>query len=93
MGIYSNGRIFGIKIYTFIDEISNVLYEEKYVDTMTRQQMREAYLFYSSLKEKNEVCFKIYTECSTTLDPRYIEDTFMSWYPLSLQVFLEKFSI
>jgi hypothetical protein len=46
MGIYNNGNIFGI---IFNDEISNTLFEKKYDEIMTHEQMREAYLFYTIL--------------------------------------------
>ena len=53
--------------------------------------MREAYLFYNNLNDKNKICFKIYTECSSTLN--YNKDNFMMWQSLSLDTFLEKFGI
>jgi hypothetical protein len=50
MGIYNNGTIFGIRIYNFNeDEFSNILFEEKYDEIMSHEQMREAYLFYAIL--------------------------------------------
>ena len=92
MGIYSNNSIFGIQIYNFNDDdVSNILFEEKYDEVMSYHQMREAYLFYSKLNDKNNLFFKIYTECSSTLN--YKTDNFMMWYPLSLDTFLEKFGI
>ena len=92
MGIYSNGCIFGIQIYNFNDkDVSNILFEEKYDEVMSYQQMREAYLFYTNLNDKNEIHFKIYTKCISTLS--YNSDNFMMWYPLSLDVFLEKFGV
>jgi hypothetical protein len=92
MGIYSNGSIFGIQMYNFNDDdISNILFEEKYDEVMSYIQMREAYLFYNNLNDKNKVCFKIYTECSSTLS--YNKDNFMMWQPLSLDTFLEKFDV
>jgi len=93
MGIYSNGSIFGIQIYNFNhDDVSNILFEEKYHEVMSYNQMREAYLFYDILYDKNKIFFKIYTECSSTLD-NYNKDNFMMWYPLSLDTFLEKFGV
>jgi hypothetical protein len=93
MGIYSNGSIFGILIYNFNDDdLSNTLFEEKYDEIMSYQQMKEAYLFYTNLNDKNNIFFKIYTECSSTLD-NYNKDNFMMWHPLSLDIFLEKFSV
>ena len=93
MGIYNNGSIFGIRIYNFNDDdFSNTLFEQNYVETMSHAQMREAYLFYTELSNKTDICFKIYTECSSTLDP-YNKNTFMEWHPISLNTFLEKFGI
>jgi hypothetical protein len=93
MGIYSNGTIFGIQIYNFNDDdISNILFEEKYHDVMSYHQMREAYLFYTNSNDKNKIYFKIYTECISTLSNNNIDNCLM-WYPLSLDTFLEKFGV
>jgi len=93
MGIYSSGNIFGLRIYNFNeDDFSNTLFEEKYDEIMSGEQMREAYLFYNNLNDKNEIFFQIYTECSSTLD-KYNKEPFMDWYPISLNIFLEQFSI
>jgi hypothetical protein len=90
MGIYSSGKIFGIKIYDFNeDDVSNVLFEEKYPEQMTLEQMREAYLFYAELSNKPSIHFQYYTECSST----YGKGTFMAWQPISVGMFLENFVI
>jgi hypothetical protein len=90
MGIYSNGSIFGIQIYNFNeDDVSNILFEEKYDEVMSYHQMREAYIFYSILYDKNNIHFKIYTECSST----YGEGSYFNWSPMSLNLFLEKFGV
>jgi hypothetical protein len=92
MGIYSNGSIFGLRIYNFNDEDDGqTLFEEKYDEIMSHEQMREAYLFYNQLNDKNGIFFKIYTECCSTLNP-YNTEPFMDWYPMSLNMFLEQFS-
>jgi len=92
MGIYNNGDIFGIKIYNFNDEeVINILYEEKYQEIMSYVQMREAYLFYEKLY-KNNICFKFYTKCSSTLD-KYNKKHFYYWYPMSLSEFTKKFGV
>ena len=90
MGIYSNGSIFGIRIYNFNDgDFANILFEEKYDEIMSYGQMREAYLFYTEFSNKNELSFQYYTECSST----YGEGFFLMWYPITLNLFLEKFGI
>ncbi len=92
MGIYSNGNIFGIQMYKFNDDdFSNTLFEEKYDEVMSYIQMRETYLFYNKLNDKNKIFFKIYTECTSTLS--YNRDNFMMWQPLPLDTFLEKFCV
>jgi len=90
MGIYDNGSIFGIRIYNFNDdEFANILFEKKYDQIMTNEQMREAYLFYIELNNKNEIHFECYTECSST----YHKGLFTKWCKMSLDLFLEKFGI
>ena len=89
MGIYSNGRIFGLRIYDFnCEDIGNTLFEQKYHEIMSHEQMREAYLFYNEINNKSDIFFKYYTECSSTYD----DGIFFMWYPMSLNQFLEKFS-
>lgn len=58
---------------------------------MSYHQMSEAYLFYNNLNDKNNIFFKIYTECISTLS--YNRDNLMKWYPLHLDTFLEKFGV
>ena len=92
MGIYSNSSIFGIQIYNFNDDdVSNILFEAKYDEVMSYNQLKEAYLFYTNLNDKNNIFFKIYTECISTLS--YNRDNSMMWYPMSLNLFLEKFGV
>ena len=93
MGIYSDGSIFGITIYNFLegdDTRNNILFEQKYDEIMTHEQMREAYLFYDTLSDKNGILFKIYTRCCCTHD--IVDKDFMMWYPLPLNAFLMNFS-
>ena len=90
MGIYDNGSIFGIRIYHFNDDdFANILFEKKYDQIMSTEQMREAYLFYTELNNKSEIHFEYYTECSST----YRVGLFLKWCQMSLNLFLEKFGI
>jgi hypothetical protein len=92
MGIYDSGKFFGIRIYNFIDndnDFANILFEKTYNEIMTDEEKKEAYLFYSELNNKNEIHFKYYTECSSTYD----NGIFFMWYPISLNLFLEKFCV
>lgn len=91
MGIYSNGRIFGIQIYTRQDDVIATLFEEKYDAPMSYQQMREAYLFYDTLTDKRTICFNTYNEytCTHNLD----SGNFMMWTPLRVDTFLQIFNV
>jgi hypothetical protein len=91
MGIYPSGIIFGIRIYNFNDDdgFINILFEEKYDEIMSHEQISEAYLFYDKLKDKDNIFFKIYTECSST----YGNVNYMDWITISLNAFIEKFSM
>jgi hypothetical protein len=90
MGIYDNGSIFGIRIYNFNEyEFANILFEKTYNEIMSDEEKKKSYLFYTELNNKNEIHFKYYTECSNT----YGEGTYFNWYPMSLNLFLEKFGI
>jgi len=89
MGIYTNGNVFGIRIYNFNDdEFSNTLFEKKYDLIMSDEERKEAYLFYTELSDKN-VFFNIYTECSST----YEKGVFMMWHNVSLDMFLQQFDV
>jgi hypothetical protein len=90
MGVYDTGNIFGIRIYNFNDDdFANILFEKKYNEVMINEEKNEVYLFYKELNNKDEIHFQCYTECFST----YGEGTFLMWYPLSLNTFLEKFKI
>jgi hypothetical protein len=90
MGIYDNGSIFGIKMYNFNDDISNILFEKIYNEIMSDEEKKKVYLFYTELsKLNNDIHFQYYTGCSTT----YSKGNFSMWYPMSLNTFLEKFGI
>ena len=93
MGIYSSGKIFGLRIHNFNDEFSNTLFEEKYDEIMSNEQMREAYLFYNQIIDKNNMRFQIYTECSSTLNAHNNKENFMEWHPINLNMFLQQFSV
>jgi hypothetical protein len=91
MGIYDSGKIFGIKMYNFIydDDFANILFEKTYNEIMSDEEKKKAYLFYTNLNDKTEIDFQYYTECSST----YGGGVFLMWYPMSLNLFLEKFGI
>lgn len=91
MGIYNNNKFYGIKIFNYDNDVSNLLLEVKYNETMTYGQKNEVFLFYNNISNKETVSFQVYTECSCTLD-KYRKDNYMVWQSLSLKSFLEYFS-
>lgn len=94
MGIYSNGKIFGIRIYVFDDEsdTSTILFERKYDSEMNNTQKKEAYTFYSNLSNKRNLFFRIYNECSSSYETQN-KGSFMMWNPISLNKFLDTFDV
>ena len=87
MVIYDSGKIFGIKMYNFNDDDEIILFEKTYNEIMSDEEKKKAYLFYTL--NKTEIDFQYYTECSST----YGGGVFLMWYPMSLNLFLEKFGI
>jgi len=91
MGIYSNGSIFGIIIYKpNSDDSNHILFEKTYDVIMSDEQKKDAYVFYMDLNDKDNLCFKIYTECSSTYDI-HNKETFMMWHSISLKLFVDTF--
>lgn len=84
MGIYESGIIYGIRMYSNNDCI---LFE--YVDNeiMSEAENKKAYVFYTQLKNKNEIRIEYYTECSSTYGEK---DNFLMWCPMSLDFFVKK---
>jgi len=90
MGIYDSGTIFGIRMYTFNEEdCCNTLFEETYDEIMSDKEKKKAYVFYCGLNNKKGIRFQYYTECSST----YGKGSFLVWYPMTLDVFLEHFFV
>ena len=88
MGIYPSGIVYGIRIYTIVDNEAVNLFEKIYITEMSYEDRREARTFYKALSDylKPDIRFQMYTDCSSPC-----EDDFMMWYPISFDVFKEKF--
>jgi hypothetical protein len=56
---------------------------------MSNEEKKKAYLFYTEINDKTGIFFKYYTECSST----YSEEIFLMWFPMSLELFLDKFGV
>lgn len=88
MGIYSNGTVYGIRICNIVDDEINTLYEKTFDVIMNDSQKKEAYLFYMESNNKNDLSFRVYTECSSTYGP----NIYKSWLPISLSEFEKEFN-
>ena len=88
MGIYPSDDVYSIRIYNFVDDVSNILFERKYDVIMTKEMLNDIKLVYEELckNNKDELFFQIYTECSST----YNKNLFMQWIPITLNIFLQK---
>jgi hypothetical protein len=76
MGIYSDGKIYGISI-----RLDIVVYEKIYEQPITEGQIQEAQDFYNSIGQDD---VSVYVKCSSTyvLEP----NSFMSWVPSSILI-------
>lgn len=93
MGIYSNGTVYGIRIYRFNDDGEYyTLFDKRFDDIMSDDQKKEAYLYYCGLENK-AVLFQIYTECCSTYDMQHNQNSFMKWMHIQLDMFVENFGI
>ena len=89
MGIYSNGTVYGLRICNVVDDEINTLYETTFDDIMNDSQKKETFLFYMNLNNKNDLLFRVYTECSSTYGPTI----YKSWLPILLSEFEKKFNV
>ena len=90
MGTNTNDCVFGIMIYTLNDDKVKLLYRKENETRMSREEMKEAYLFYTNLNDKNDVQIKMYTEFSHSLN-MVNDKNFMMWQPIQLSQFLQIF--
>ena len=89
MGIYTSGKIYGIRIYNHNDDgDSNILYEKKYDVIMDNDALQEAKIFYEGICEKEGVILQIYTDCSTTYDDDD-DDIQMIWLSIEATIFIQ----
>jgi hypothetical protein len=88
MGIYNDGKIYGLNITTELDEI---IIEKIYDDEMTKEQIKDLKNEYTKLsteQKQNAKYYSVYTCCSTTYGDDY--STYMSWMPVSKE-FIDNF--
>lgn len=94
MGIYGTGKVFGICIRVRDPSDSEAepvtLFEKKSEEEFTAEEKKEAWLFYENLSNKENISFRIDTECYTTLEG--VESVRM-WAPISLDSFINMVSV
>lgn len=88
---YTTSGIYGVKIYTLINNECKTLFEQKQNTLITTEMMEEAKTFYKNLDEntKKDVKFQIYRKCNSIED----EDNCMIWWIISLNNFIKDFGI
>jgi hypothetical protein len=92
MGIYTSGKVFGIRICRVLtDDIISMIFEQKQDVELTDDQKREAYAFYSKLNVKENVRAMIYTETSSTHERN--SKPYMQWHPIPMATFVSQFSV
>jgi hypothetical protein len=95
MGIYSNGAIYGLKIYlrndTEDDDGVNVLFEIQLDSILSDELKKQAKICYLGLSDldKSTAKFEIYTECTST----YNLSIFRMWMPITSDLFIRHFDI
>jgi hypothetical protein len=72
MGIYSDGKIYGISI-----RLDVVVYQEIYENPITLEQIKEAKDFYDSIDSQGSVTVYIKSSSTYSLEP----NSFMTWVP------------
>ena len=95
MGIYSNGTVFGIRMYFVNDEEEEVtdVFEKTYETPMTEEQKQEACTFFrTNLQEqvKEKIKFQYYTETWSTYDINN-KTLIKMWLPMQYSDFLKHF--
>lgn len=100
MGIYTDGKIYGIFWYNYKNSnIEDEEYDKKYIKeystVLTDEQRHEIYADFLRLIPENERSlyhFRVYTRSYTTYEPVSINSYFFSWFPLEEKYLLEYFN-
>jgi hypothetical protein len=88
---YTTSGIYGVKMYTYTNKESNILFKQQQNTLITNVMMEEAKEFYKNLDEnnKNNVKFQIYRKCNSI----EYNDVCMIWWDISLNKFINDFCI
>jgi hypothetical protein len=88
---YTTRGIYGVKIYTYINRDSTIIFKQQLNTLMNNEMIEEVKEFYGNLDENNKknVKFQIYRNCKSIED----EENCMIWLNISLNQFITDFSI
>jgi hypothetical protein len=88
---YTTSGIYGVKIYTFINNECKILFEQKQNTPISNEMMEETKIFYKNLDEntKKDVKFQIYRKCNSIED----EENCMIWWNTQLNKFIKDFGM
>jgi hypothetical protein len=97
MGIYGNGKIYGIFIRVWNQEGCNTevvdLFKYTSDQELSAEEKREAFAFYENLANKDNISFQLETECYSSLEREPSSEVFRMWVPISLESFLQQFDV
>jgi hypothetical protein len=88
---YTTTGIYGVKIYTYINKESNILFKQQLNTLMSYEMIQEVKTFYEKLDEnsKQNLKVQIYRNCESIDDERNC----MIWWDISLDKFITDFGI
>ena len=88
---YTTRGIYGVKMYTYINNNCTIIFEQKLNTLMTNEMIEEVKSFYENLDEnsKKNLKFQIYINCKSIED----EGNCMIWLDISLNKFITDFGI
>ena len=88
MGIYSDGKIYGVSLVS----PDGIIYSNKYPYSMGILEFKEVADLYSSLSEETKIVMKVsfWLKSSTTYEPT-IPSEFMHWYISDISTLEELF--
>jgi hypothetical protein len=88
---YTTRGIYGIKIYTYINRVSEIIFKQQLNTLMTNEMIEEVKSFYDNLDEnsKKNLKFQIYRNCKSIEG----EENCMIWLKISLNEFIRDFGI
>lgn len=83
MGIYSDGKVYGLKW----GDYNNIIFEKIFNREMTQNDINDIRDTYNAIS-KNDLVYFYYTKCSSTYDSN--NSNFMSWWTIPKEE-LDKF--